>query len=132
MKRGQRRRFSLRLKKPEWVGALESPIPSWRGSTDRMCGSGERRPLHRGPLLRPVVPEHHLARVGAADDQVRVEAGERGAHHRRLAVEDILGRRLLELGVPHEADAVRVVRRLLIVVVAVGREYRVGGYLPNM
>ena len=94
--------------------------------TDRMCGSGERRPLHRGPLLRPVVPEHHLARVGAADDQVRVEAGERGAHHRRLAVEDILGRRLLELGVPHEADAVRVVRRLLIVVVAVGREYREG------
>ena len=42
--------------------------------------SRERAPLHGRPLLHPVVPEDDLPWVGAAQDKVGVEAGERGGH----------------------------------------------------
>ena len=48
-----------------------------------------------------VVPQDDLARIGAAQDQVGVEAREAARQHRRLAVEDVLGRLLLEARVPH-------------------------------
>lgn len=48
---------------------------------------------------------------------IKVSPSERSTHNRRLTVEDIFGRGLLELGVPHEADAVRVVGSIVTVVV---------------
>lgn len=48
---------------------------------------------------------------------IAVSPGEGGAHDGALAVEDVLGRGLLELGVPDEADAVGVVRRVVAAVV---------------
>jgi hypothetical protein len=48
---------------------------------------GEGRPLDRSPLIVAVVPEHDLAAVGTAQNEVGVEAGKNSRHHRGLAVE---------------------------------------------
>ena len=77
----------------------------------------ERTALDGRPLGAAVVPQDDFARVGAAQDQVGVEAGEAARQDGRLAVEDVLGGRFLEAGVPHQAHAVRVVRRVFVVVV---------------
>lgn len=84
--------------------------------------SGQRRALYGRPLLHPVVPEDDLARVRAAEYEVRMEPGEGRGHDGRLTVEDELGRRLLELGVPDETDAVRIVGRVVVVVVGGDQE----------
>ena len=99
------------------------PLSSQRLS-HRVGGGGERRALDGGAPLYTVIPEHDLPRVRPAQQQVRVEAGERHAHQRRLTVEHILGRVLLEARVPDQAHAVRVVRRRLVIVVAVPGEGR--------
>lgn len=52
-----------------------------------MGGSRQRRPLHGSPLVAPVVPQHDLARVRAADHNVRVELGKRSRHDSGLTVE---------------------------------------------
>ena len=58
-----------------------------------VCRRREGRPLDGGPLLTdPVVPENNLAGVGTAQDQVRVESGERGRHDLGLTLEDVLRR----------------------------------------
>lgn len=49
----------------------------------------------------------------------------RSAHDWRLTVEDVLRSGLLELGVPDQAHAVRVVRRVVGVVVGRQHELRV-------
>lgn len=51
----------------------------------RMRGGRERRPLHRGPLVAPVVPQNNLARVCAPDHHVGVELGEGGGHNGGLS-----------------------------------------------
>ena len=53
-----------------------------------------------------------------------MKPGEGGGHDGRLTVKDKLGRRLLELGVPDEADAIRIVRRVVVVVVGGDEELR--------
>ena len=52
-------------------------------AVDGVCvrAGGERRALHRRPLVVPVIPEHDLAGVCAAQDQVRVEPGGEGEAH---------------------------------------------------
>lgn len=82
-----------------------------------MRGRRQRRPLYGRPLLHPVVPEYYLPRVGASQDQIRVELGELRRHYRALAVENVFGRGLLELGVPDERHAVGIVGRLFVIVV---------------
>lgn len=82
----------------------------------------ERRLLDRGGL-RPRVPEEHLARVRAADDEVRVEGRELRRQDVRLRVEEELGP-VVQVAVPHLNDTVRVVggRRVL----RVGGEQELG------
>ena len=61
--------------------------------TVRTCPCAPHRVGHRGqgraldgrPLVTPVVPEDDATRVRSAEDQVRVELGETGRHHRGLA-----------------------------------------------
>ena len=90
----------------------------------RVRVGAQRRPVDRGALLHPVVPQHDLAGVGAAEDQVRVKFGKARRHDRALTVEHLLRRLLLELGVPHHHHTVRLVRCLLVAVV--GRHHQLG------
>lgn len=53
-----------------------------------MGGGRQRRPLHRRPLVAPVVPQHDLARVRASDHDVGVELGKRRRHDSGLTVEE--------------------------------------------
>lgn len=87
-----------------------------------MRSGGKGCALYGGALLHPVVPEDHLTRVGATEDEVGMKPGEGGGHDGRLTVEDELGRGLLELGVPDEAHAVRVVGGVVVIVVGGGQE----------
>jgi len=94
----------------------------------RVRRGAEWRTLDGRALLDAIVPQHNLARIGAAEDQVGIELGKAGGHHRALTVEDILGRGLLELGVPHHHHAVRLIGALLVVVIGGHHQLReVGG-----
>ncbi len=50
----------------------------------RMCCCWQGSPLHRGPLVAPVVPQHNLPWVCAPHHNVRVELGKRSRHYSRL------------------------------------------------
>lgn len=63
-------------------------------------GSGQRGSLDGRALVAAVVPHDYLAGVGARNDQVGVEVGEAAGGDPAGAVEDVLGRVGLELGVP--------------------------------
>ena len=83
----------------------------------RMGRSRQRTALYGRTFRATVIPQNDFARVGAAKDQVRVEAREAARQDWRLAVEDVLRRRFLEARVPHQTDTVGIVRRVLVVVV---------------
>lgn len=71
-------------------------------AVDRMGvrGCGQRGSLDGRALVAAVVPHDYLSGVGACDDQVGVEVGEAAGGDPAGAVEDVLGRVGLELGVP--------------------------------
>lgn len=56
--------------------------------------------MYRSPLLYSIVPEYDLAGVGAAQNQIRMESGERGGHNGRLTVKDKFWGCFLEFRVP--------------------------------
>ncbi len=66
----------------------------------RVSAGGEGGPLDGGPLVVAVVPQHDLAAVGAAQNEVGMEAGEHRRHHRGLTVEDELGSLLQATATP--------------------------------
>lgn len=61
---------------------------------------GQGSALYGSSLLHSVVPKYDLAWVGTAQDQIRMESGERGGHNRRLTVEDKLRGCFLKFCVP--------------------------------
>lgn len=63
--------------------------------------SRKRAPLNRGSLGASIVPQNDFPRVGAAENQIRMEARKTARENWTLAVEDVLGSRFLEAGVPH-------------------------------
>ena len=84
----------------------------------RVSRSRKGRSLNGGPFLAyTVIPEHNLAGVGAAQNQIGVESRESGRHDLRLALENVLGRRLLKPRVPDETHSVRIMSGLEIFVV---------------
>ena len=65
-------------------------------------------------FVASVVPHDDLARIGAGDDQVGMELGKTARSDPTRAVEDVLGRVGLELGVPNQRNAIRIEGRVLI------------------
>jgi hypothetical protein len=72
----------------------------------RVAGAGEGCLLH-GRRLGTSVPEQDLARVCAADDEVRMKRGELRRQNIRLRVEDELGP-VVEIQVPHLDNTVGI------------------------
>ena len=54
----------------------------------RMCCGWQGSPLHGGPLVAPVVPQHNLPRVRAPHHNVGVELGKGSRHDSRLSIEE--------------------------------------------
>lgn len=83
----------------------------WR--INRMSHGRQRTALDRSAFRAAVIPQDDLSGIGASQYEVGMEAGKTAGQHWRLAMEDVLGRRLLEARVPDEANSVGIVRRVL-------------------
>jgi hypothetical protein len=83
----------------------------------RVRGRRQRCPLYGRSLLDAVVPQDDLSRVGAPQDEIRMEACELSREDGALTVKDVLGGGLFEFGVPNQDHPVRVVGGVLVVVV---------------